>query len=686
MGDGRKTAVQIVFVLVALVFLGKLFYLQIVDTTYKELAAANSLQRQIDYPYRGVIYDRHNKILVYNVPVYDVMVTPKDLAPHMDTAALAGALGVDMAYARQKLREARTFSRVKASVFLKQLSQEDFARIQDQLVDFAGFFINPRTVRNYPHTSSANALGYIGEISSKKLEKLQGEGDRFYKSGDYIGITGLESFYENDLRGKRGVKYILVDVHGVQHGSFKNGAYDTTAIRGENLHSSLDLELQKLGDTLLQNKTGSIVAIEPSTGEILCMVSSPSYDPNLLTGREFSKNYQKLALDPSKPLFNRASQAMYRPGSTFKIVQSLIGMQEGTLTPETVIACHTSPMHCHPHPSPQKLTGAIIYSCNSYFFHVFKRLVNKGVSSSPFIDTRVGLAEWNKYVDAFGFGHRLGVDIPNEKRGMVPSVKLYDKMYGEKRWKFSTIYSVSIGEGEYSVDPIQMANFAATIANRGYWYVPHFVHAIGEKGYIPKEYTTRHETGVAPEHYEYIAGAMEQVILAGMTVWKRGVVMDSVTIAGKTGTSQNAKGKDHSIFIGFAPIQKPKIAIAAFIENAGFGGYAAAPIASLIIERYIKGRTVRKNLKQFMTDKEYLTPIERAARQAMRLQDSLRRMDTTQHRLSPIRVLPVQDGHLSPDSAAKRLPARKTPIAQLPTGVRMAVDRPKEIRVVKAGG
>jgi len=661
MGDSRKTVIQIFILLVALVFIGKLFYLQVVDNSYKELAAANSLQRVVDYPYRGVIYDRYGKIMVYNVPVYDIMVVPRELDKQMDTAALAISLGVPLDYAREKLREARMYSRVRPSPFLKQLSQQDFARVQDRLVDYPGFFVNPRTVRQYPHQSSANALGYIGEISSDKLKTLKDSGVSFYRSGDYIGISGLELKYENELRGKRGVKYMLVDVHGVQKGSFKDGAFDTTAVRGENLYTGLDLELQKLGDTLMQNKTGSIVAIEPHTGEILAMISAPSYDPNLLTGREFSKNYQKLALDVSKPLFNRASQSMYRPGSTFKLVHTLIGLQEGTLTQQSIISCHTSPMHCHPHPSPQALDGALIYSCNSYFFHVFKRIVNRGEVGSPFADIRIGMAKWSAYVDRFGFGTKLGVDIPNEKRGKVPTISMYDKIYGERRWKFSTIYSISIGEGEYSVNPIQMANFVATIANKGWWITPHFAHRIGDQKTLPTAFTQRHQTGVNEEAYTYMHEAMEKVVLAGMTVWKRGVVMDSVVICGKTGTSQNAKGKDHSIFIGFAPKDNPKIAIACFVENAGFGGYAAAPIASLMIERYIKRRTVRKNLQKFMTEKQYLTPIERAVRKAQRLQDSLRRLEDSTRLPMPVRIVPVSKP-THQDSVGKSKPTAKASV------------------------
>ena len=627
MDKGRKTAIQIVVLVTAVVFLAKLFVLQIVDESYKAMAAANSLQRVVDYPYRGIVYDRKGQIMVFNVPVYDVMVTPREVDRNMDTLALCATLGVTKEFFITKMKEAKSYSRVKPTPFLKQLSQEDFARLQDRLLDFPGFFINPRTVRAYPHGSSANALGYIGEVSATRLEELKKENERFYKSGDYLGISGIESKYEKELRGRRGVKYMMVDVHGVQKGHFKNGALDTTAFRGENLYSGLDLELQKLGDTLLQHKTGSIVAIEPSTGEILCMVSSPSYDPNLMTGREFGKNYARLVLDPSRPLFNRASQSMYRPGSTFKLVHALIAMQEGLIDSNTRIACHTSPMHCHPHPSPQYLTGGIIYSCNSYFYHVFKRIVNKNVSRSAFIDSRIGLADWNRNVESFGFGTKLGMDIPNEKKGRVPNVAYYDKVYGEKRWKFSTIYSISIGEGEFSVNPVQMANFAATIANRGWWITPHFAHSIGEKGYLPKEYRTRHYTTVAPQHFEWMAGAMEQVVLAGKTVWSKSKI-DGIPLCGKTGTSQNARGKDHSIFIGFAPKQNPKIAIACFIENAGFGGYAAAPIASVIIERYLKGKVVRKNLKDFMAGKEYLTPILKIIRTQKKLADSLARRDS----------------------------------------------------------
>lgn len=634
MNSSRKTAIQAVILIICLTFLGKLFYLQVVDVQYKELAEANSLQRVIDYPYRGIIYDRNQQIMVYNVPIYDIMVVPRDLDKNMDTVGLARTLGMTFEDARKELRKARSYSRNRPSVFMKQLSQQDFARVQERLLDFPGFYVNPRTVRAYPHGSSANVLGYIGEISQPRLDKLKAEGDNTYKSGDYIGISGMEKQYEKELRGRRGIKYMLVDVHGATKGQFKGGAFDTSSVRGENITAGLDLELQKLGDTLMQNKTGSIVAIEPATGEILCMVSGPSYDPNMLTGREFSKNYQKLALDIGRPLFNRASQSMYRPGSTFKIVHSLIAMQDGSLGPATTISCHTSPMHCHPHPSPQQLTGGIIYSCNSYFFHVFKRIVNKGVYSSPFMDTRVGLEKWNQAVHTFGFGRKLGVDIPNEKRGRVPTVAYYDKIYGEKRWKFSTIYSISIGEGEFSVNPIQMANFAATIANRGWWITPHLVRKIGNQK-PDTALTNRHYTSTAPEHFEWMAGAMEQVVLAGKTVWSKSRI-DSVTLCGKTGTSQNARGKDHSIFIGFAPKENPKIAVACFIENAGFGGYAAAPIASLIVERYIKNRIVRKNLKSFMAGKEYLTPIEKEAKAKKHLADSLNTRDSLLGRQTPI--------------------------------------------------
>lgn len=600
MNENRKYIIQFVFILVGIVFILKLFFLQIVDVQYKLAADNNVILKKIEYPYRGLIYDRNGEIVVYNVPVFDVMVTPKEVVMP-DTLAFCKLMGLTKEEFIKKMAEAKAYSRVKPSAFIKQMSSIDFAKIQDQLVDYPGFDVLPRTVRAYPHTTFANALGYIGEISKNKLEQVD---KTQYSAGDYIGISGLELQYENYLRGKRGVRHVLVNVRGVEKGSFKEGRFDTTAVKGENLISSIDLDLQKYGDSLMQNKIGSVIAIEPKTGEILAMISSPTYDPNLLTGREFPKNFLALQKDKTKPLFNRALQSMYRPGSTFKLVQGLVALQEGVLKPTTTYPC-SAPVKCHPHPSPANLYSAIQYSCNPYFFHNFRQMINQNKASSTFKDTQIGMVQWREHIESFGFGTRLGVDIPNESRGLIPSVAYYDKIYGELRWKFSTIYSISIGEGELGVNPLQMANFAAIIANKGWFYTPHFIKGIGDNSVKPEQFTVKRFTSVDSSHFLPVISGMESVVSSGTARLARS---DNFVVCGKTGTSQNAKGKDHSIFIAFAPKDDPKIAIAVFVENAGFGGQVAAPIAGLMMEKYITGYIPEKKkpIEKMMLEKSFL--------------------------------------------------------------------------------
>ncbi|MES2387699.1 MAG: penicillin-binding transpeptidase domain-containing protein [Bacteroidota bacterium] len=601
--ETRRLLIQGVFLLVAVVFLLRLFFLQILDDTYKQAANNNALQKVTEYPYRGVIYDRNGKILVFNVPVYDMMVIPREVKKGMDTLAFCSLMNITKEDFITKMKAARFYSRVKPSPFIKQLSGADFARVQDQFIDYPGFSFVPRTVRNYPHKCMANALGYIGEINQDRLDK-QGKG--YYKTGDYIGISGLEAKYEEALRGRRGVQHVLVDVHGIRKGSFKNGIYDTTAVRGENLHSSMDLALQEYGESLMVNKAGSIVAIEPSTGEILAFVSAPNYDPNLLTGREFSKNYTALYNDPNKPLFNRALMAMYRPGSTFKAIQAVSGLQLGMLDRNTTYGCVQNLVHCHPHPQPCNLPQSIQWSCNPYWVNAFRRVINRGVVSNTFRDTRVGFEKWRPMVMSFGLGEKLGLDMPGEQRGRIPSLKYYDKMYGEARWKYSNIYSISIGEGELGILPVQLANVAATFANRGWYITPHFIKSIGDKGTLPEKYSQKHVSGIASEHFETVIEGMEQAVEHG-TVWSAAKI-PGIAICGKTGTSVNRKGKDHSIFMCFAPKDNPKIAIACFVENAGFGGFAAAPIATLMIEKYLTDSVKRKNLEKHMISRNYLHP------------------------------------------------------------------------------
>jgi penicillin-binding protein 2 len=601
--ENRKYVIQFIFVLVGAIFLLKLFSLQILDPTYKLAAENNSMKRVTEYPYRGEIYDRNGKVIVYNAPVFDIMVTPREVVME-DTMAFCHVMNISKEVFIQKMKDAKEYSRRKPSAFLKQISGADFAKMQDLLMDYPGFSVVPRTVRAYPHTTLANSLGYIGEISDTKMKKLKEDGNSEYSPGDYIGITGLELQYEKYLRGKRGVKHILVNVSGVYKGSFKDGAYDTTAVKGDNLFSSIDLELQQYGDSLMQGKIGSAIAIEPKTGEILAIISGPSYDPNILTGREFSQNYRALERDKKKPLFNRALQSMYRPGSTFKLVQGLVALQQGVLTPRMTYPC-SAPVKCHPHPGPANLHSAIQYSCNPYFYYNFRRMVNQDKSPNTFKDTQMGMHEWKEHMESFGFGKRLGVDIPNESRGLIPGVSYYDKIYGELRWKFSTIYSISIGEGEIGVNPIQMANFAAIIANKGWYYTPHFVKGVGDNKVKPEQFTIKHHTTVDSSHFIPVINGMESVVREGTA---RKAQSNNFVVCGKTGTSQNAKGKDHSIFIAFAPKDDPKIAIAVFVENAGFGGQVAAPIAGLMMEKYITRYIPKekKGLEKYMMETSFI--------------------------------------------------------------------------------
>lgn len=604
MFDSRQRIILFVFALVTFTFLARLFYMQVIDDSYKEAAANISLQRIVDYPYRGIIYDRKGKICVYNVPVYDVMVLPKEVRKDMDTLRFCRLFGISKEEFIATMTAARTYSKIKPSPFIKQLSHTEFATIQDQLIDFPGFFISPRTVRGYDHKSMGVVLGYIGEISAGRLEKFKKEGNNYYRSGDYLGISGLENFYEEQLRGKRGVKFMMVDVNGIQKGHYKDGIFDTAAVRGENLYTSLDLELQKFGEELMVNKRGSIICIEPKTGEILAMVSSPSYDPNLLRGREFSKNYLALQRDPLKPLFNRALMAPYPPGSIFKTLQALTALQEGVADSNLVWPCVQDVVHCHPHPGACNLRQSIQWSCNPYYLQVFRRIINQHKSGNTFLDTRIGYERWREYISSFGIGQKLGIDMPSEKKGILRTTAYYDRIYGEKRWKYSNIYSLSIGQGELGLSPLHMANMACILANRGHYYTPHFVRKIGDKGKPLPQYSVKHQTKVEARHFEAILTGMKWAVQQG-TVWSQ-ARMKSVDICGKTGTAQNPHGKDHSIFICFAPKDNPKIAVATVVENSGFGGFVAAPIATLMVEKYLNDTIQRKNLYQHMLTRDYI--------------------------------------------------------------------------------
>jgi penicillin-binding protein 2 len=604
MNEGRKEIFQIVFVLVGIIFLIKLFFIQVADNRYAELANSNSILREVEYPFRGLIKDRSGKLIVYNTPEYDLEVIVNDIKK-FDSLKFCQVFNLTREELRKKFKELKAhkkeYSPVKPMLFIDRLSNEDFAKIQDRLDEFPGFFIQARTTRSYTTSAMANALGYVSELSKEDLKK---DAAKFYRQGDYIGQSGIEAFYEEQLRGKRGLRFKLRDVKGIEKGSYQNGKYDTLSVPGEDLISSIDLDLQLYGEKLMKGNAGSIVAIEPSTGEILALVSGPSYDPNLLTGKNYSSHFKLISSDTMKPLFNRPLMAQYRPGSIFKIVQAMTALQEGVITPDTRIKCDRSIINCHGAHSFEDLRGAITNSCNPYFHNVLRRMLNQGKINDPFKDTRIGLAEWDKHINSFGFGSRLGIDLPNEKDGLIPTPAYYDRAYSNRPWKFSNIYSIAIGEGENLVVPLQMANFAATVANHGYYYTPHLIKAVGKEGMPLPQFRERHYTTIDSSYFKVAIDAMEQVVREGTG---RNAWLPDVVVCGKTGTVQNEPiAPDHSVFIAFAPRENPKIAISVYVENAGQGALAGAMIASLMIEKYLFGKTKRQYVEDFVLAKKYL--------------------------------------------------------------------------------
>ena len=593
MRDQRPAVILLVIFLLSGILLVKLFAIQVLDDSFLKRAESNAIQRIVDHPYRGLVYDRSGKLMVFNNPIFDLMVVPREF--HLkDTAKFCELFRISKEQLIEGYNSAKSYSKVKPSPLIKQLSNTDFARIQDFLVDYPGLFILTRSVRSYPSPTAAHALGYIGEINAGQLKR---DTLSYYSQGDYVGLSGLEKYYENELRGNKGVKYKMVNVRGMDKGPFKEGQYDTISIAGKNLTSTIDLDLQQFGELLMAGKTGSVVAIEPKTGEILAMISAPFYDPNQLTGAEFGKTYKVLNTDNSKPLFNRPIMATYPPGSIFKIVQSLIGLQEGILTPNSTFSCNKSLVACHNHPNPVNLFGAIRNSCNPYYHQAFRQIINREVSSNTFKDTEIGLNAWRESVLKFGLGAPLGIDMSGEKGGDIPSSKLYDRIYGAGHWKYSTIYSLSIGQGEMQVTPLQMANLAAIFANKGYYFTPHLIKEVdGDPKKIPAKFQEKKFVGVDARHFDLIQEAMVEAIYGTAAR----AVMTDLVIAGKTGTAQNPHGEDHSVFIAFAPKDNPKIAIAVYVENAGWGGRAAASTASLMIEKYIRKTISRPELQDYV--------------------------------------------------------------------------------------
>ncbi len=608
MFESRRYVIQAVFILIGVVFLVRLFALQVADDTYRIKAERNIVQRVVEYPFRGLIYDRNEDLIVYNEPIYDLMVVPRDVYIQ-DTAVFCDLFNIEKASFIERMQKSRKYSAVKPSPFIQKISHQEYANIQDQLYQFKGFYVNPRTVRRYEEPILANAIGYTGEISPNQLDA---DTTKYYKAGDYVGITGLEKKYEKEMRGRRGVSHKVVNVNGIEKGSYLDGAYDTASIPGMNLHTTIDLELQAFAEKLLAGKRGSVVAIEPSTGEVLVMASAPSYDPNKLSGREFGNNFDKIKTDTTAPLFNRAIQATYPPGSIFKTVQALIALDEGVINTEDDILLKKYNLGDHAALGRYDVTKGIEYSSNNYFWEVMKRMVNQGLSESIFTDTHLGMDKWAAAVEKFGFGNKLGLDIPGEEPGLVPDDEFYHEMYPREKgsWAYSTIYSLSIGQGELLVTPLQVANLAAIIANRGYYIKPHLVKALEEDGVVTPITYDKIYPGKGTDYYPPVIEGMAR---AAKKTAGRAVIRD-IEIVGKTGTAENGKkdeSLDHSVFMAFAPKENPQIAVAVYVENAGWGGGAAAVTASLIIEKHIRGYISKSwfDKEEYILQKKYLESL-----------------------------------------------------------------------------
>ncbi len=565
---------------VSIVLLIRLFYLQVIDNTYKEFATSNVLRKVVQYPARGLIYDRNGELLVYNKAAYDLLVTPREVKP-FDTLKFCSLLDITIEEFRLKLKEARAYSPYKPSVLVKQISPEKYAVLQEVLYKVQGFYIQSRTLREYPRPMAAHLLGYVGEVNRAMIES-----NPYYESGDYIGISGIEKSYEDELRGKKGVKYYMVDVHNRIQGSYLEGEADTTALIGKNLTSSLDADLQEYAELLLKNKRGSVVAIEPATGEILVLANSPAYDPNLLVGRERGNNYSVLSTDPVKPLYNRALMAQYPPGSTFKMANALVALQEGAITPTTSYYCahgyHSGnfTIGCH-HDMSFTLEPSIAKSCNTYYVYVFRAILE----NKKYKDIREGYEAWRRYMLNFGFGRTLNTDLANELKGLVPTSDYYERfVFRGSRWRALPIVSLSIGQGELGITPLQLANYTAMIANRGHYYIPHVVKEV-EGQEIDARFREPVDSGIDRQHFDPVVEGMAQVMQPGGTGAMS--MIPGLEVCGKTGTAQNPHGLDHSVFMAFAPKDRPKIAISVYVENGIWGSTYAAPIASLIIEKYL---------------------------------------------------------------------------------------------------
>ena len=582
----RKNKILAGLTVAALILIGRLFVIQILDDSYKIDASNNSMVYSTIYPTRGIIYDRNGKILVGNRVAYDILVTPKEVT-EFDTLALGEALGVPADFIRGKMAEYHKNRRrigYQSVVMLKQLPPETYMRFAELSFKFPGFRGQPRSIRQYPYNAGGNLLGYVSEVDSRYIESHHGE----YKSGDYAGMTGIEATCEKYLKGEKGYKIYLRDSRNRIESSYRDGEMDKEAIPGKDIVTTIDAELQHYGQTLMQNKVGSLVAIEPSTGEILALISSPGIDVDVLA--DIGSHYNRILSDPLKPMFNRAVQASYPPGSVFKLVNALIGLQEGVVTPQTEYPCHRGyrygnrKMGCHDHRSPLDMKESIMMSCNAYYCYVLRSILENPEYGS----VSQALAKWDEYVSGFGFGRKLGSDFPSELGGDIPDPELYDRMYGKGRWKATNIISLSIGQGEIGCTPLHLANLCAIMANRGFYYIPHIIKS-SEGVEIDPKYTRRNYTMVDTSYFPAVVEGMYMAVNAGFGSGATASIaaVEGLDICGKTGTAQNPHGDDNSVFICFAPKDNPKIAVAAYIEHGSFGARWAAPIASLLTEKYL---------------------------------------------------------------------------------------------------
>lgn len=586
--ENRKYVIGGVATAIVVIYIIRLFVLQIMSDDYRKSADSNAFFKKIEYPSRGVITDRNGKLLVYNEPSYDLMVIMNEQRGHIDTLEFCEALGITPQYYDKRMSEIKDYNRnpgyskFTQQLFMSQLSEQEFAMFQEKLFRFPGFYVQKRSIRQYQYPYAAHVLGDVAEVSQYDIED-----DDYYQAGDYIGKLGVERYYEKQLRGEKGVQILLRDARGRIQGKYNNGLYDHKPVAGKDLTLSLDIELQALGERLLEGKIGSIVAIEPSTGEVLCMVSSPTYDPRRMVGRKRGKNHDLLSRDPWRPLLNRSIMGQYPPGSTFKTSQALTFMTEGITTPHTVYPCYHGFQYkglhvgCHGHASPLPIVGALSTSCNAYFCWGLYHMIG---ARKKYGTTQNAMNTWRDYMVSMGFGYKLGIDLPGEKRGLIPNADYYDNAY-KGSWNGLTIISISIGQGEVNLTPLQIANLGATIANRGYYITPHVVKKVkGEP--LDTLFTKRHYTKASRSAYDWVVSGMRSSVVQGTC---RAANRSDYLVCGKTGTAQN-RGQDHSVFMGFAPMDNPRIAIAVYVENGGFGADYGVPIGALMMEKYINGK------------------------------------------------------------------------------------------------